>query len=68
MRVIDVVNGLTERMRQQGQLYAEATVVVQGMDEKGDFVELQLLVEVVGVHDTLVVEVLVVFVLALVYL
>ncbi len=42
MRVIDVVNGLTERMRQQGQLYAEATVVVQGMDEKGDFVELQL--------------------------
>ena len=42
MRVFELVNGLTERMRQQGQQYAEADVIVQGMDERGDFVEIIL--------------------------
>lgn len=42
MRVIEIVSGLTERIKQHGQLYAEAEVVAQGLDEKGDFVELKL--------------------------
>ena len=42
MRVIDIVNGLTERMKVHGQQYAEAHVVAQGLDERGDFVELRL--------------------------